>query len=93
MQFGYVFSILITGYGYISDSIPEIGIAVDCAKRNIGIGTALMTKLLKKTKESIKVISLSVQPTNPAVKLYKKFGFIEYSKAGDSIIMRYDRKL
>jgi len=81
------------GYGYISDNIPETGIAVDYTKRGIGIGTALIKELLKRTKESLKVLSLSVQQNNPAVKLYEKFGFIEHSKAGNSIIMRYDRKL
>ena len=80
------------GYGYINENIPEIGIAVDYDKRGKGIGSALLHKLLNNLKESISSISLSVEPKNPAVKLYEKIGFVEYCAAGTSVIMRYDIK-
>jgi len=79
------------GYGYISDNIPEIGIAVDYKRRGQGIGSALLKKLLNTTTDSLETIALSVDPINPAVKLYQKFGFKECGQSGTSIIMRYDR--
>lgn len=79
------------GYGYISDNIPEIGIAVDYKRRGQGIGSALLKKLLNTTTDSLETITLSVDPSNPAVKLYQKFGFKECGQSGTSIIIRYDR--
>lgn len=81
------------GYGYINDNIPEIGIAVDFKYRSRGVGSALLKKLLQTISNTIKTISLSVDPNNPAVQLYKRFGFVECGKSGDSIIMRHDRKI
>lgn len=78
------------GYGYISDNIPEIGVAVDYKRRGQGIGTALLKKLLNATTDSLETIALSVNLSNPAVKLYQKFGFKECGRSGTSIIMRYD---
>jgi ribosomal protein S18 acetylase RimI-like enzyme len=84
------FNIQNKGYGYISDEIPEIGIAVDESKRNNGIGSILLKELLDHTKNFVRTISLSVQIKNPATRLYKRLGFYEYNREGDSVIMRYD---
>ena len=78
------------GYGFISEYIPEIGIAVEEKSRGYGIGSLLLKELLKQTKGTIKSISLSVQSANPAMKFYKKFGFYECKKEGDTVIMRCD---
>lgn len=78
------------GYGYISDNIPEIGISVDRSKRDHGVGSKLINTLLTYTKNKIDTISLSVDPANPVVKLYERFGFRKCGTAGTSIIMRYD---
>ncbi len=80
------------GYGYIADNIPELGIAVDYHKRGQKIGSALLKELLNQTKYKIDSISLSVDPDNPAVRLYERNGFIECGAAGTSIIMRLDNK-
>jgi len=78
------------GYGFISDQIPEIGIAVEEKNRGNGIGSFLLEEILERTKDKIQLISLSVQLDNPAMKLYRKFGFYECGKESDSVIMRYD---
>ena len=80
------------GYGYVADNIPELGIVVDYHIRGQNIGTALLKELLDKTKNKIDSISLSVDPDNPAVKLYERNGFVECGAAGTSIIMRFDNK-
>ncbi len=80
------------GYGFINDQIPEIGIAVEEKSRGNGIGSFLLNEILKRTKNEIESISLSVQPNNPAMDLYSRFGFYECGKEGDSVIMRYDNE-
>lgn len=75
------------GYGYVSDSTPELAIAVDYRRRGEGIGTALLHVLLEQMKGKAEAISLSVDLKNPAVRLYKRFGFIEYDSDGESMIM------
>lgn len=81
------------GYGFISDKIPEMGIAVEQEYRGNGIGSFLIEEILKRTKKKIQSISLSVQLNNPALKLYRRFGFYECEKDGDSVILRYDNNV
>ena len=45
---------------------------------------------MDQTKNFVRSISLSVQQKNPATKLYKKLGFYECEREGDSVILRYD---
>jgi len=78
------------GYGFISEEIPEIGIAVNEWSRGKGIGSFLLKEILQRTESTIRSISLSVQPNNPAMKLYQRFAFYVCGKSGDSVIMRYD---
>lgn len=80
-----------SGYGYVSDDIPEIGIAVQEAQRGKGIGSVLLEELLTKTKQQVPSISLSVQRANPAMRLYEKFGFYVWSEADGAVIMRITR--
>ena len=76
------------GYGYVSDDIPEIGIAVEEAQRGKGIGSLLLEELLNRTKQQVPSISLSVQTANPAMRLYEKFGFYVWNEADGAVIMR-----
>ncbi|QHW35017.1 GNAT family N-acetyltransferase [Paenibacillus rhizovicinus] len=77
------------GYGYISDDVPEIGMAVIAENRGNGIGTALLTALFEHARErNIRRLSLSVDPMNlAAMKLYRRFAFREVGKSGTSITM------
>lgn len=63
------------GYGYIDDETPELSIAILPAYRNQGIGTALIDDLISITESRYPRLSLSVSVDNPAVRLYKRFGF------------------
>ncbi|MBE9206402.1 GNAT family N-acetyltransferase [Nostoc sp. LEGE 06077] len=63
------------GYGYVDDSTPELAIATLPEYRNQGIGTKLLTHLLAAAKISYPCISLTVRSTNPALHLYKRFGW------------------
>ena len=49
--------------------------------RNLGIGSKLIRQVLARTKkEGSPHLYLTVLPESPAVRLYKKFGFIETGK-------------
>lgn len=51
-------------------------LAVSLPYRNQGVGTALIEKAKEMAKEKgIGVVTLAVEPTNPAKKLYRKLGF------------------
>ncbi len=63
-------------YGHIDNETPSFAIPLYPEYRNRGIGTALMKTMLKELKEKgYKQISLAVQKTNYAVKMYKNAGF------------------
>lgn len=66
----------IKGYGSIDDVTVEFAISVFDEYQKMGIGTALMTKMLKHLKRlNYPRASLAVQKENYAVKMYKKVGF------------------
>ena len=64
------------GFGYISDDIPELGLAVIPDYRGQGIGTRLLTQLLDTARGKFRAVSLSVRSDSPAVNLYKQVGFV-----------------
>ncbi|ACX62471.1 GNAT family N-acetyltransferase [Paenibacillus sp. Y412MC10] len=80
------------GFGYVSDDIPELGMALIPESRGQGLGTALMKELFSGMKErGIQKVSLSVAPENAAaIKLYERFGFQEAGMCGTSITMVAD---
>lgn len=64
------------GYGFVSESVPELSIAVRPASRGAGVGTALLTALVGLARdEGFASLSLSVEPDNPARSLYERLGF------------------
>jgi ribosomal-protein-alanine N-acetyltransferase len=64
------------GYGFVSETIPELSIAVEPGSRRVGVGAALLTGLLRvASDQGHSALSLSVEPDNPALSLYQRFGF------------------
>jgi|APLak6261678124_1056121.scaffolds.fasta_scaffold03865_3 ribosomal protein S18 acetylase RimI-like enzyme len=63
------------GWGWIDEKTPEISVAVLPEFRQKGIGTSVLRHLLEITDENNKMISLAVRSTNPALRLYLRFGF------------------
>ena len=59
------------GYGFVSEEIPELAIAVLPEYRGQGIGTQLLSTLLAEVKKKRPAMSLSVRAGNPAIALYK----------------------
>ena len=64
------------GYGFVDESTPELAIAVVPSKRGHGIGDELLSALIQKAQAGgYDRLSLSVEPGNPARKLYERHGF------------------
>lgn len=60
----------------------EFGIIVGTAYRNQGIGSYLMNSIMHLAKEKFKIelLHLQVYDGNPAINLYKRFGFSEFGR-------------
>ena len=66
------------GYGFVDEATPVLAIAVAPGMRGRGIGTRLLAGLVESVRDAgFRAISLSVDPENPAVRLYRRFGFRE----------------
>jgi GNAT superfamily N-acetyltransferase len=74
------------GFGYVSDEIPELAMAVLPDYRGQGIGTRLLMQVLAVAKGRFPAISLNVRGDNCVVRLYERTGFIKVS--GSEIINR-----
>lgn len=73
---GVVWARIMKDYGHVDDETPSLAISLYKKYRGLGIGTQLMEKMLHLLKKrGYKKVSLSVQKTNYAVKLYEKTGF------------------
>jgi len=81
------------GYGYISEDIPELSIAIYPEYRGKGLGTSLLNYLIGLLPAHINNISLSVDTKNPARRLYKRIGFRDYSIKNDTAIMIYKKHI
>jgi ribosomal protein S18 acetylase RimI-like enzyme len=71
-----LFSQAAHGFGFVNAETPEITIAVREDVRGRGIGSALLDRLIARARErGLPALSLSVEPDNPAVRLYERAAF------------------
>jgi ribosomal protein S18 acetylase RimI-like enzyme len=75
------------GFGYVDETTPELSIAVLPPYRGRGIGTALLAHLIKAAQPRYPAISLSVDPDNPVLRLYRRLGFEVVGEHGSSLTM------
>ena len=77
------------GYGFVDATTPEIGLAVARDLRGRGIGGMLLRSLIDEARsEGYGALSLSVEDTNPAMRLYERHGFAKLHQDGDAWTMR-----
>lgn len=85
---GRLFSNSDRGYGFVSEQIPEISMAIKQEYRNLGIGTILIKEIERAYLQlNITLLSLSVDKRNPALRLYKRAGFVKYSEEGTALTL------
>ncbi len=73
---GAVWVRIMDDYGHVEDGVPSFAISLYKEYRGLGIGTALMKKMLTELKNrGYQKTSLAVQKANYAVKMYQNVGF------------------
>lgn len=75
------------GWGFVDVETPEVSLALLPAYRGQGIGTALLTALVDQARGQYAALSLSVDPQNPAMRLYERLGFTVVGAIGTSVTM------
>lgn len=79
------------GYGFIAEGIPEISIGVIGERRGEGIGTLLLAQLeCEARSRGIAALGLSVEPRNPALRLYTRRGYQRVGGTGGAHTLRLD---
>ena len=85
---GAAWARIMNDYGHIDDETPSLAIAVHREYRGQGIGKKLLLFLMSALKEKgFERVSLSVQKSNPAVRLYQRTGFITVDETEEEYIM------
>lgn len=75
------------GWGFVDADTPEVSMALLPDYRGQGIGTALLTALIEQAGGRYRALSLSVDPQNPAMRLYERLGFRTVGAVGTSLTM------
>jgi ribosomal protein S18 acetylase RimI-like enzyme len=66
------------GHGYVDEDTPEVAVAVAEPRRGTGVGTLLLNGLAEAGRAAgFAQLSLSVDPDNPARRLYERLGYRE----------------
>ena len=63
-------------YGYYDDVTPELAIAVLPEMKGQGVGSALLSHLIRMARGQVPAIVLTVRNDNPARRLYERCGFV-----------------
>ena len=76
------------GYGFIDETVPEVSIGVTHGYRGKGIGRSLLLGLIFEGRaRDLPGLGLSVEPENPARRLYERLGFEAVGGVGGSVTM------
>jgi GNAT superfamily N-acetyltransferase len=69
-----------------SGAVPELAFAVKQEHRRHGIGTALLTQVVRANPDQ-STISISFVAGKPVLRLYERFGFKVIDRQRDSVVM------
>lgn len=85
---GAVWARIMDDYGHIDDHTPSLAISLYKEYRGLGMGSAMLGKMLSALKEKgYARTSLAVQKENYAVKMYQKAGFEVIDENEEEYIM------
>ena len=81
----------VRGYGNLDEDTPELAISVKPPFRGDGIGSELIQQLTQRlAAQGYARVSLSVQKTNPAHRLYRRLGFSVHEERTEDWVMVLD---
>jgi GNAT superfamily N-acetyltransferase len=77
------------GYGFVGETVPEIGMGIAAGHRGGGLGGELLDALIESAgARGITALSLSVEDgNNPARRLYERRRFVVCGREGNSDVM------
>ncbi|MFE9751069.1 GNAT family N-acetyltransferase [Saccharothrix saharensis] len=64
--------------GFVADDVPELAIATRPGHEGRGIGTRMLRALIGHAAGRYPAITLNVRLDNPAIALYRRFGFTDF---------------
>jgi ribosomal protein S18 acetylase RimI-like enzyme len=74
---GAAWTRIIPAFGHIDDGTPELAISMLPEWRGRGVGSLMMERLFELLRsEGYRRTSLSVQKDNPAVRFYRRLGYV-----------------
>ena len=76
-------------YGFVNAETPELAMAVRPAFRGRGVGTSLLNALIEIGRSTHPGLSLSVDPENPARRLYERAGFKDHGSSGRTMLLDF----
>lgn len=75
-------------FGYVDGQTPSLALSLREEYRGKGIGTRLLENMLQLLRgKGYAQVSLSVQKTNPAFRLYKRLGFEKLRETDEEYIL------
>ena len=78
------------GFGHVDEETPELAVSLCASYRGRGMGTALMTRMLRELKaRGCTKTSLSVHRKNPALKLYRRLGYRTAKERDEDLVLEY----
>jgi ribosomal protein S18 acetylase RimI-like enzyme len=86
--FGWLFTADRHAHGFVDETTPEVGVGIEASHRRRGIGTNLLNALADVARaDDIAALSLSVELGNPALRLYRRLGYVEIDRDEDAARM------
>jgi ribosomal protein S18 acetylase RimI-like enzyme len=74
----------------LEDQVRLVDIAIAASQRGAGVGARLLTDLITEAETAGRPLRLSVTPTNPAARLYRRLGFVRID--GDEVVEEMEYK-
>ncbi len=77
------------GYGFVAEDVPELSMALVASSRGQGVGTRLLNSMIQELKKHHRGVSLSVDRSNPAFRLYQRMGFHVVKAEGNPTMVQW----